>query len=53
MYKDPKSGKVYKMTESVDDKGVKTTTTTTKTKGKKGGIIKSNNLVDFLKSINN
>ena len=53
MYKDPKSGKVYKMTESVDDKGVKATTTTTKTKGKKGGIIKSNNLVDFLKSINN
>ena len=53
MYKDSRSGKVYKMTESVDDKGVKTTTTTTKTKGKKGGIIKSNNLVDFLKSINN
>ena len=53
MYKDSRSGKVYKMTESVDDKGGKTTTATTKTKGKKGGIIKSNNLVDFLKSINN
>ena len=51
MYKDPKSGKVYKMTEHTDDKAKNTKTD--KTKGKKGGIIKSNNLVDFLKSINN